>query len=73
MLEEERAKSREKGFDGDVVTLPSHGKGKWDEPEYAQPNIWKDGKQGAKSEKKQNNLVYEEQWEIESKDKNSTC
>ena len=35
MLEEEKAKSREKGFEDDVVALPKEQKGKWLEPEYA--------------------------------------
>ena len=35
MLEEEKAKSREKGFEDDVVALPKGQKGKWTEPEYA--------------------------------------
>ena len=51
MLEEEKVKAREKGFEEDVVALPKREKGKWMEPEYATVN---------KVQKKQNNLQYAE-------------
>jgi len=51
MLDEEKVKAREKGFEEDAVALPKREKGKWMEPDYATVD---------KLQKKQNNLQYAE-------------